>query len=123
MVYTSTEFYFGYTTVVYKSNEFYLGTPVWCTQAVNSNPDTSGTKKCMGCMEAYGSEWKRRERMEEYGMVRKVYGTGIKGVCDCKQPLTILFFHNFCYHVLFKCIFRFIIQWVLWVVYALYYMI
>ena len=32
------------------------------------------------------------ERMEEYGMVKKVYGTGIKGVCDCKQPLTILFF-------------------------------
>ena len=24
------------------------------------------------------------EHMEEYGMVRKVYGTGIKGVCDCK---------------------------------------
>ena len=53
---------------------------------------TGGTKKRMGCMEAYGSEWKRRERMEAYGMVRKVYGTGIKGVCDCKQPLTILFF-------------------------------
>ena len=24
-------------------------------------------------------------------MVRKAYGTDIKGVCDCKQPLTILF--------------------------------
>ena len=23
--------------------------------------------------------------------VRKAYGTGIKGVCDSKQPLTILF--------------------------------
>ena len=22
----------------------------------------------------------------------KMYGTGIKGVCDCNQPLTILFF-------------------------------
>ena len=32
------------------------------------------------------------ERIEVYGMVRKAYGTGIKGVCDCKQPLTILFF-------------------------------
>ena len=36
-----------------------------------------GTKKRMGCMEAYGSEWKR---MEAYGMVKKVYGSGIKGV-------------------------------------------
>ena len=32
------------------------------------------------------------EHMEVYGLVRKVYGTGIKGVCDCKQPLTILLF-------------------------------
>ena len=58
-----------------------------------------GTKKRMGCMEAYGSEWKHRGA---YGMVRKVYGTGIKGVCDCKQPLTILFFD--CQFLFFKCI-------------------
>ena len=25
-------------------------------------------------------------------MVRQVYGTGIKDVCDCNQPVTILFF-------------------------------
>ena len=36
----------------------------------------------------YGGIWKHRGA---YGMVRKVYGTGIKSVCDCKQPLTILF--------------------------------
>ena len=36
-----------------------------------------GTKKCMGCMEAYESVG---ERMEAYGMVKKVYRTGIKGV-------------------------------------------
>ena len=32
------------------------------------------------------------ECMEAYEMVRKAYRTDIKGVCDCKQPLTILFF-------------------------------
>ena len=31
------------------------------------------------------------EHIEEYGMVREVYGMGMKGVCDCKKPLTILF--------------------------------
>ena len=63
------------------------------------------------------------EHMEEYGMVRKVNRTGIKGVCDWKQPLTILFLTISVYHVLFKCIFRFINQWVLSVVYALHYMV
>ena len=29
--------------------------------------------------------------MEANGIVRKAHETGIKGVCDCKQPLTILF--------------------------------
>ena len=45
----------------------------------------------MGCMEAFGSEWKSTvgECMEAYGMVREAYGTGIKGVCDWKQPFTI----------------------------------
>ena len=25
-----------------------------------------------------------RERMEAYGIVRKAYGMGVKGICDCK---------------------------------------
>ena len=25
-----------------------------------------------------------RECMEAYGIVRKVYGMGVKGICDCK---------------------------------------
>ena len=32
-----------------------------------------------------------REHMETYGIVRKAYGMGVKGLCDCKYPLTILF--------------------------------
>ena len=28
------------------------------------------------------------KHIEEYGMVREVYGMGMKGVCDCKKPLT-----------------------------------
>ena len=45
----------------------------------------------------------------------------VENVYVTVNSLSPIYFHNFCY-VLFKCIFGFINQWVLLVVYALYYM-
>ena len=62
------------------------------------------------------------EYMEAYGMMKKVSGTGINGVCDCKQPLTILFFTI---SVIICClnVFSNLSIWVLSVLYTLYYMV